>query len=653
MSTLKNHIAHFWAFNNSSVENAKSILYYLVFMFYLLLIVVSTSDAMILIPSSQVMLPVLNIPLPLWEFYLCMPLLVVILHFNLLYNLIQHSKKAYAYQQVEKDADHLTTYPFIVNFVITSQKTNNFWWLRFVLWLLIFAFPLGLLCAIQWQFSAYHSSTMTLWHCFVVMLDALVLSFAWHKIFHPSLTTKTTASNSNDVTKPSVKAKKAFQDVKLSWQVAVFVVFALFNLTVLLIFKSTNGQSVQHLMPHLKVQHQTLIKAPPSDQIIQRFIALGKSKEEAYCEYARGLDLRGRDLRFCDFSGAYLVNANLEKADIRGANFSSANLHGSNLTKSIVLGAVFFKTKMHYTKLHKIAFRKTLHKALDLRHAQLSALDLSNLNLKNYIFKGAVCTNVDFKSADLSDVEFTGAVFKHCFMKGVQMQRAVLNGVTFEQANKMDGARMQNAQMKAAYLNGVSLQGADMSNVALEGAMWQRDSIQGVNLRNAHLQGAVIEAQVFSGNCLVQARIKGSILSKIKGSTHNYYYAVNRDQKPYWRPLHKQLKKYNVSRHLELHTRGVKDIIEERIALAKQRLSKSDTTDIQEYFGTNNGDNFVQERKKIACQNIYIAEGVLSQTPLTSIEENERIYQQLSDYLRNNCARIYEKIVKRGKVKIN
>lgn len=646
MSTLKNHIAHFWAFNNSSVENAKFTLYYLAFMFYLLLIVVSTSDAMILMPASQVKLPLLSIPLPLWEFYLIVPLLVVVLHFNLLYNFIQHSKKAHAYQQIEKDTDHLTVYPLIINFIITHQKTNNSRGLLFVTWLLIFAFPLGMLCAIQWQFSAYHSTSITLWHFLIVLLDAVVLSVTWHQIFHPSLTKAATSSTNQDTNtaKTATKATTVLQQAKLSWQIGVFVLIALFNLVVLLIFKNTDGQSVQYLMPHLKVQDEVLLRSKPSDQIIQRYIAMGKTKEEAYYEYAKGLDLKGRDLRFCDFSGTYLINANLTKADVRGANFSSAALHGSNLTKTKVHQALFYNTNMHYVKLDKVAFRKTKHKAVNFTNAQLTNLDLSGLDLKNYVLEGARCNNVDFKNANLAGVQLTGAIFRQCFMKGVQMQGAVLNGVTFEEGNKMDGANLQKAQLKVSYLNGVSLQGADISGAFLDGVIWQRDSLQGINLRNASLQGAIVEAKVFSGNCLAQAHIKGAQL-KLE-SSQNYYYAIDRNQPPYWRGLDRILKQTK-------YTREVKDAIEERLELAKQRTNMVDTTNIQEYFGVSNGDAFIQERKKIACQNLYIAEGVLIQKPLKDAEENERIHQKLGDYLRNNCARIYEKIVKRGKVKIN
>lgn len=653
MSTLKNHIAHFWAFNNSSVENAKFTLYYLAFMFYLLLIVVSTTDALILMPSSQLKLPLLNIPLPVWEFYIFVPLLVVVLHFSLLYSFIQHSKKAHAYQQVEKDTDHLTVYPLLMNFVVARQNTNNSKLLGFVMWLLVFAFPLGLLCAIQWQFSAYHSISMTLWHFLTVLLDVAVLSFTWHKIFNPSLENKSTPADSQDVAMPTTKAKAALQQAKLSWQLLVFISVALFNLVILFIFKNTDGQSVQYLMPQLKLQDQVLLKTVPSDQIVQRFIGVGKSKQEAYCEYAKGLDLSGRDLRFYDFSGAYLINANLTKADLRGANFSTADLHGSNLTKAKVNQALFDHTKMHYVKLDKITFRKAKHKAVDFSNAQLNNLNLSGLSLKNAVFEGTIFDNVDLKNADLTSVQLTGAVFKRCFMKGVQLQGAILNGATFEQGNKMDGAYLQNAQLKATYLNGVSLQGADMSNAFLEGAIWQRDSLQGVNLRNARLQGAVIEAKVFSGNCLAQAHIKGASLNKVSEGNHNYYYAIDRSQTPYWRKLDKKLKNYYSNGHLARHIPEAKDVIEERIDLAKQRLNKVDTTDVQEYFGVSNGDAFIQERKKIACQNLYIAEGILSQKPLKDKEENERIHQKLSDYLRNNCARIYEKIVKRGKVKIN
>lgn len=664
MSELKNHIAHFWAFNNSSVENAKSMLYYLVFMFYLLLIIIATTDAMILIPSSTVKLPILSIHIPLWEFYLIIPLLVVILHFNLLYNLIQHSKKLHCYQALENDLDSLTVFPLVINFVLTNKRTPNSLLLRLVMWLLIFAFPLILLCMIQWQFSAYHSISMTLWHFTAIVLDALVLVFTWHKIFDPPLQDKNDVfAEKNQTPTQSTKGKKVkharlgalksiFKESKFSWQALAFVSFAFFNLFILFIFKTTDGQGVKHLMPHLEVHHQVLIKSRPSDEIIQRFIALGKSKEEAYCEYARGIDLSGRDLRFCDFSGAYLVNVNLRNANLRGANFSKSDVHGGMFTGADLQNVNFHYTKMHYVTLDGNNLRKAKLEGLDLQNAQLSALDLSGLKLNTFMFEGAAFNKMNFESSDLEGVQLTGAIFTECFMKGSKLARAILNGVDFRSKNNLEGADLNNVQMKGANLSGARLDGANLSNVALEGAVWIRDSLQGVNLKNASLQGANIAINVFSGNFLAGVKVKGLAAKDLVGSK-NYYYGVDATQTAYWKSLEKKLKKYNTNGHLDIHTHTIKETIENRILLAKQRLRKTDTVAYQQYFGISSGDAFIQERKKIACQNTYIAEGILQQQPFKETKENERVQQELIDYLRNNCAHIYDKIVKRGKVKVN
>ncbi|OJJ16676.1 hypothetical protein BKI52_32735 [marine bacterium AO1-C] len=663
MSELKNHIAHFWAFNNSSVENAKSTLYYLVFMFYLLLIVVSTSDAMILIPSSTVKLPVLGVPLPLWEFYLIVPLLVIMLHFNLLYNLIQHSKKVHCYQQIENDPDGLTVFPLVVNFVLANKKTPNGLFLKFVMWTLVFAFPPVLLCFIQWQFSAYHSASMTTWHFFSIILDALVLMFTWHKIFTPTLRNEESNEeneSSEEQTDKGAKVTKArlgqlrmiFKAMKVSWWSVAFVGFAFFNLVILLIFKNTDGHSVKRLMPHLNVSNQVLIKAEPSDQIIQRFIALGKSKEEAYCEYARGIDLSKRDLRFCNFSGAYLVNVNLTKADLRGADFSSADLHGGNLTEAKIEEANFHYPKMHYVTLAKVNWRKATHKGADLRNAILKELDWSKLKLENYNFEGATFEKVNLENADLQRLPFTGAIFKDCFLKGVKLNKAELYGVTFSENNSMDGANLTEVQLQGSNLNGVSLNGVDLSKATLEGVVWQQDTVQGVNLRNANLQGALLEIPSFTGNFLAGISIKGLEARATEGQG-NYYYGIDSISTGSLRKLEQKFQKYNTNGHLDIHIKSIKEIVEERVIAAKKRMDKTDTTTVREYFGTSNGDAFIKARQQAACQNVYVAEGILSQNPFNTQKENEQKRQELVDYLRNNCPLIYEKIVKRGVVKVN
>lgn len=658
-------MAHFWAFNNSSVKNAKSILYYLVFMFYLVLIVVSTSDTLILIPSSTVKLPLLSVPLPLWEFYIVIPLLVIMLHFNLLYNLIQHSKKAHCYQQVENDPDSLTVFPLMVNFVLSNKKTPNGIFLKLVMWLFVFAFPPVLLCFIQWKFSAYHSASMTTWHFFVLVLDALILMFTWHKIFNPPVRNKDTdtkSANDSDTGEEN-KGKKvtkarlgelriAFKEMKISWWALLFVGFALFNLMVLLVFKSTNGQSVKNLMPHLDVSNQELIKAKPSDQIIQRFIALGKSKEEAYREYARGINLSKRDLRFCNFSGAYLVNVNLTKADLRGANFTKSDVLVGNLTEAKIEKAKFHYTKMHYAILQKVNWRKATQQGVDLRNAYIKELDFRKLSLENYNLEGAIFEKVNFENANLQQLSFTGAIFKECFLKGAKLNKAELSGVTFSENSYLDGAILIGANLQGANLSGASINGADMSNTLLEGAIWQRDTVQGVNLRNAKLQGAKLAIATFSGNFLAGICSKGLDVKSTKGEA-NYHYDVDSTSNSSLRKLERKLKKYNANGYLDIHMKGIKDEVDQRITDAKKRMNSTDSTSVRDYLGTSDGNAFIKARQQAACQNVYVAEGILAQNPFNTQKENEQKRQELIDYLRNNCPLIYEKVVKRGVVKIN
>jgi len=571
----------------------------------------------------------------------------------------------HCYQQTENDPDGLTVFPLVVNFVLANKKTPNGMFLKLVMWVLVFAFPPVLLCFIQWQFSAYHSASMTIWHFFSIMLDALVLMFTWHKIFNPTLrnnepSKENEANDSEEKPGKGIKVTKArlgqlkmtFKAMKVSWWAMIFVGFAFFNLIVLLIFKNTDGHSVRYLMPHLNVNNQVLIKAEPSDQIIQRFIALGKSKEEAYCEYARGINLSGRDLRFCNFSGAYLVNVNLTKADLRGADFSSADLHGGNLTEANIENTKFHYPKMHYVTLAKVNWRKAAHKGADLRNAILKELDWSKLKLENYNLEGAIFEKVNLENADLQRLPFTGAVFKECYLKGAKLNKAILYGVTFSENNSLDGAMLTEAQLQGSNLNGVSLNGADLSKASLEGVIWQRDTVQGVNLRNANLQGAQLEISTFKGNFLAGIGLKGLEAKATKGQG-NYYYDIDSTNTGSLKKLEQKFQKYNTNGHLDIHIKDVKEMVEERILAAKQRIGSTDSIAVSGYLGNSDGDDFIKARRQAACQNVYIAEGILSQKPFNTQKENEQKRQELVDYLRNNCALIYEKIVKRGVVKVN
>ncbi|MBF0273661.1 MAG: hypothetical protein HQK84_00350 [Nitrospinae bacterium] len=177
------------ALGRSSAINRNLLLFFLPTMFYVLIIITSTTDYMLLVPNSGVKLPLLNVEINLFAFYIASPILVLVFHYNLLYNLIIHAKKLhkwYEYQQEDPTLD-----PFLYNWIYEERKfTFTRSMLMLLIWLAYYFLPFFTLIFLQWRFSDYQNNDMTLLHFFSCMVDALIIFFCWPKLLNYKLLEK-------------------------------------------------------------------------------------------------------------------------------------------------------------------------------------------------------------------------------------------------------------------------------------------------------------------------------------------------------------------------------------------------------------------------------------------------------------------------------
>ena len=78
------------SFDVSSEKNRNLMFTFIAAQLYMLAAVGGTTDINLLLPNSNFVLPVVNIPLPLTDFYLFAPLLLLALHFAVLLNISRH-----------------------------------------------------------------------------------------------------------------------------------------------------------------------------------------------------------------------------------------------------------------------------------------------------------------------------------------------------------------------------------------------------------------------------------------------------------------------------------------------------------------------------------------------------------------------------------
>ncbi len=173
--------------DTSSSKNRNFLIAFLIIQVYLAVTVSSTTDLQLLVPNSLIPLPLVNFSVPLFGFYIIAPLLLLTFHLNLLFNLHQHSQKLFAWAETADDtAKSRLLHPFLFN-ALVRYKPGQFSYLllRFILFALIYVFPLFVLISIQWRFSDYHGLPMTVLHFLLVQIDIGLLGIYWHRVVDP------------------------------------------------------------------------------------------------------------------------------------------------------------------------------------------------------------------------------------------------------------------------------------------------------------------------------------------------------------------------------------------------------------------------------------------------------------------------------------
>jgi uncharacterized protein YjbI with pentapeptide repeats len=136
----------------------------------------------------------------------------------------------------------------------------------------------------------------------------------------------------------------------------------------------------------------------------------------------------------------------------------------------------------------------------------LSELDLSNLRLERFNFRGALMSKVNLSGsrlngADLRDADLTGADLSGAILDGSDLAGADLTGAT------LAGATFAGISLIGAVLAGLDLAGADLTGCAAERANFAAANLAGAKLDRANL----VQAD-FTGANLAGARLVGATL---------------------------------------------------------------------------------------------------------------------------------------------
>ena len=341
------------ALDDASHQCRNLLIFFMLTMIYLIISSISTTHEDLL-RNNPVTLPILNVKTPLKMFYIIAPIMVLVLHINLLINLREHSKKLKPWKE---KTDEL--YPFLFNIAHTDKLV------LLLTWISVFALPFLTLLFIQLAFLPYHDIFITLWHPMILTFDVVSLIFYWEKIRDPDWTFADVAIEGMSelsivspvdfynglekrlriVTLKLIKSIYKPQAISKFEKFFGYTSYAFYGLVIcwflafgqLGYYFGLENASFSNLI----LKEQTLLAKNASDEIIAAYINRNKHDEQNILKHIRGLNLKDRDLRLADFTKADLRKVDLRDADLSGAKMQGANLCGADLTGAIFKGVYY------------------------------------------------------------------------------------------------------------------------------------------------------------------------------------------------------------------------------------------------------------------------------------------------------------------------
>ena len=479
--------------NDASQLARRVYLSFLVFCVYIAILVGSTTHEQLL-RGIGAKLPVLQVELPIDGTYVVVPLIFLFFHLNLLILLYLLSQKLHAFEghieklpEEQQDVERRLLYPFPFSQMLVGKYRG---WLDRSLFAVmvkstLIVFPIALLLWTQVRFLPYHSILITWIHRSVVLGDLLLLLVLWPKIRAPSgrwLNWLGGTSKYGPVWKRIASAI-----FRICFFGALGLVVAMFSVSLATIpeewiEEKIGQQDLTKMFDQIRrpfhrnliLGEATLVREAPPPELLATYERMEKETDLAWLNYAKGLDLRGRDLRFADFFKANLTKADLRKAKLQSADLREAELQGANLGQAELQGANLWLAELQGADLGSAELQ-----GADLRYAKLQGADLREAELQ-----GADLRLAELQGANLRFAKFHGANLRFAKFHGANLKYAELQGANLLSAN-LQGAELGYANLQGADLWGAKLQGAHLKWAELQGADLRRSRIGGTDFRAA------------------------------------------------------------------------------------------------------------------------------------------------------------------------
>lgn len=562
-SELKEELnASLEAANNASSNVRNQHFTFVLFMVYFSLIIASTTDKQLLL-IGPVNLPLVNVEIPLREFYVIAPSILVFLHFHLLVQFYLLAQKLHRFKEklpklTNKDqiydwSNRLSAFSFNHLIISRQHKIAMRYFLAAIVLVTVILLPLVLLLWSQARFIPYQSEAITWTHRAIIFTDAFLLWVMWPRII--TLSGKLSKwwqcrqlYRMMQKDKPQLwqiffrwrrrfHRYKARQSVPISFLCSFTLLLSVF---VIVIPNGWMEVRISQLAPNnWLVKDESRIEFPLAEGVTNNryflmtywffnlpgqpfrqnlfihneILVVGADSSEMRnllrsqeqrdrglaLKKIEGLSLQERNLRYADFTGSILLKANLGPKEQESLHKKRQN----EIKGADLRGATLWGTELQGAILEKAQLQGATIFVANLQRANLRNANLQETNLVSAQLQGANLYAAKLQNSNLRYAQLQGTNLNLALLQGAELDGVLLQGAFLRQAQLL-GTNLENAQ----------LQGADLKDANLLGANLYKAQFHGANLRMAQLQGAVLKNAQLIGTDLEGANLNGAILNQ-------------------------------------------------------------------------------------------------------------------------------------------
>ncbi|MEO1657927.1 MAG: pentapeptide repeat-containing protein [Pseudomonadota bacterium] len=503
--------------------------YFLTASAYVAIAVLGTSQETLLL-NAGIELPIIGTQVPVIEFYILAPAILVAFHLNLLVKLWSLKKKAeeQARQLAERfDGDngeavhafrHLL-YPYDFTMIVAGPTDRNI--LRgamaLIITLTVFLGPLALLFATMQSFAPVGINWMTKLHGTLILIDALFLV-----VFRLGLRRPTNVYSTIDA---GVQAFVLLMIGTLGLTIATFRT-SLYDKAPYAEdpVENTGSQRIE-----LRVNNPWRLSSSERQED-------GHNRKRAVLRLA--LPQIDDDTTYCLINPSVAPSICLDLRSGAIANdthsfFSEDELAGrrrlSDVTAQLCSAASGrFATQLDLSgrQLRYAQLRNAVAPCVLLKDADLTEADLFSAHLSGAKLPFANLTNADLTLADLSETDLTNVTFSGTDLRGVDLSGAYLGvqGMSLSEAPQLANASLTAANLSGSMLVGANLFNADMRSTTLVGTNLMRSTLieaqlhfadlVNANLFGARMRDAVLDRSYISGTDLRNAQLHNAQFSR-------------------------------------------------------------------------------------------------------------------------------------------